>query len=62
MNWLWFVGAGVVWLASLACIVGTIGGLATGKTGVRTAGFWTGVAFHGGTAILALWLLVMGLR
>jgi len=61
MSWLWFTGAAIVWLASAACIIGTIWELATGKADLRKGDFWGGVAFHGVTAILALWLLLKGL-
>ena len=57
MNWGWLIAAIVVWLASAACIIGTLYELAAGKAKVRKGDFWGGVAFHGATAILALWLL-----
>ncbi len=62
MNWLWFAGAGIVWVLSAACIIGTLYEVAVGKTTTRRgADFWGAVVFHGGTAVLALWLLLKGL-
>ena len=65
MKWGWLIGAIVVWLASAGCIIGTIVELAQGKPKSRAKGkkaeFWGGVAFHGATAILALWLLLKAL-
>ncbi|MFC1836367.1 hypothetical protein ACFL2Q_16870 [Thermodesulfobacteriota bacterium] len=61
MSWEWLIGAVVVWLVSAACIIGTMYELAVGKTDLRKGDFWGGVAFHGATAILALWLFLMAL-
>ena len=61
MSWLWLSGAVVVWLLSAACIIGTIIEAAMGKKVFRRADLWGGVAFHGLTAVLALWLLLKGL-
>ncbi len=61
MKWLWLAGATVVGLASLACAIGTVVEFYTGKGDLKKADFWGGVAFHGVTAILALWLLLKGL-
>ena len=61
MSWGWFIGAVIVWLASAACIIGTLYELAVGKAHLRKGDFWGGVAFHGATAILALWLLLKAL-
>ena len=63
MKWGWFIAAIVVWLASAGCIIGTIAELARGrpKGKCKKAEFWGGVAFHGGTAILALWFLLKAL-
>ncbi len=61
MNWLWWIGAIVVWLASAICIIGTLCGLFVGKEKATKGGFWGGVAFHGVTAIIALWLLMKAL-
>jgi hypothetical protein len=58
MSWWWLIGAVIVWLASAACIIGTIWELAVGKNDLRKANFWGGVAFHGVTAIIALWLFL----
>ncbi len=61
MSWLWILAAVVVWLLSAICIIGTICEAAMGKKIFRKADTWGGVAFHGITAILALWLLMKGL-
>ena len=61
MNWGWLIGAVVVWLASAACIIGTIWELTTGKNDLKKANFWGGVGFHGATAIIALWLFLKAL-
>jgi len=65
--WYWWVLAFITWLASAACIISTILDLKAGKVsprGPKPEDFWGAVAFHGATAILALWLLgkaIMGL-
>jgi len=46
---------------SAGCIIGTIWEIAVGKADLRKGDFWGGVAFHGSTAILALWLLLKAL-
>ena len=61
MKWGWFIAAIVVWLLSAACIIGTLVELARGKPKGKKAEFWGGIAFHGATAILALWFLVKAL-
>ena len=62
MKWLWFVGAGITWIASAGCIFGTLYELGKGKAKARKpVEFWGAVVFHGATAILALWLLIKGL-
>jgi len=61
MSWGWLIGAVVVWLASAICIIGTMYELAVGKSDLGKWDFWGGVAFHGVTAILALWLLLKAL-
>ena len=58
MIWFWSIAALIVWLLSAACIIGTICELAMGKDILRKADTWGGIAFHGTTAILALWLLL----
>jgi len=58
MSWIWLVLAIIVWLASAACIIGTIYEMCTGKANLKKADFWGGIAFHGTTAILALWLFL----
>ena len=58
--WYWWVLTIIVWLASAVCIISTMVELKQGKTGPKgpKAGeFWGAIAFHGSTAILALWLL-----
>ena len=62
MSWGWLIGAVVVWLASAGCIIGTMCELAAGKGKVRKAEFWGGVAFHGVTAIAALWMFLKAIR
>lgn len=62
MSWLWLAAAAIVWVLSAVCIIGTIYDLAVGKASPRQGEFWGGVAFHGVTAILALWLLLKGLN
>lgn len=62
MNWVWLIAATVVWIASAACIIGTIYELAAGKGKVKKPDFWGGVAFHGVTAVAALWLLLKALE
>jgi len=54
----WWIGAIVVWLASAACIIGTIFEIVTGKKRPFEPENLGAYAFHGATAILALWLLV----
>ena len=44
MKWWWLIAAAVVWLASAACIVGTIREVAIGKTDLRKGDFWKDVA------------------
>ncbi len=62
MKWVWYIAAAVVWLLSAVCIIGTICELAAGKPKARRPGdFWGGVAFHGASAIAALWLLLKAL-
>jgi len=61
MKWVWWIAAIVVWLASAACIIGTLCELAAGKDKIKRPDFWGGVAFHGVTAIAALWLLMKAL-
>ena len=61
MSWGWLVAAIIVWLLSAVCIIGTIWETAAGKRKGGNAEFWGGVAFHGATAILALWLLLKAL-
>ena len=61
MSWGWLSLAIVVWLMSAGCIIGTIWEIAVGKADLRKGDFWGGVAFHGSTAILALWLLLKAL-
>ena len=62
MKWVWYIGAAVVWLASASCIIGTICELAAGKAKARRkCDFWGAVAFHGVSAIAALWLLLKAL-
>ena len=55
--WYWWVLGIVVWLASAACIIGTMIELKWAGKGWGTVDFWGAVAFHGATAILALWLV-----
>jgi hypothetical protein len=63
MKWGWFVAAIVVWLPSAACIIGTLVEVAMAKTDLKRkpANFWGGIAFHGATAVLALWLFLKAL-
>ena len=62
MNWWWFTAAMVVWLASAACIIGSLCELATGKAKIAKGDFWGGVGFHAVTAIAALWLLMKAIN
>lgn len=55
--WYWWVSGIVVWLASAACIIGTLVETRTKPSGWGTWDFWGAVGFHGATAILALWLI-----
>jgi len=58
--WYWWVTGIAVWLASAACILSTIFELKAGKVspvGKKAEDFWGAVAFHGVTAVLALWLV-----
>jgi len=57
----WLVAALAVWVASAACIVGTIYECAAGRADLKKPDVWGGIAFHGATAILALWLLLKAL-
>ena len=61
MSWGWLVATVIVWLASAACIIGTIYEVAAGKANLQKGDFWGGVVFHGATAILALWLFLKAL-
>jgi succinate-acetate transporter protein len=61
MSWGWLAIAVVVWLLSAACIIGTLWELFAGKGDLRKGDFWGGVAFHGVTALVALWLLLKAL-
>jgi len=61
MSWAWLIAAVVVWLLSAACIISTMYEVGTGKSNLRKGDFWGAVVFHGGTAILALWLLLKAL-
>ena len=58
MKWAWFIPALIVWLLSAICIIGTIYELYIGKANLKKPDFWGGIAFHGSTAILALWLFL----
>lgn len=62
MNWLWLIGAIIVWLASAACIIGTLYELSAGKAKAKGANFWGGVAFHAVTAVAALWMFLRAIR
>lgn len=58
--WYWWILAILVWLISAVCIISTIIEHKKGKTGPagpKAGEYWGAVAFHGSTAILALWLL-----
>jgi hypothetical protein len=57
----WWIGAFLVWLASAACIIGTIVEIVSGKKRPFEAENLGAYLFHGSTAILALWLLVKAL-
>ena len=61
MSWAWMIPAVLVWLMSALCIIGTMYEAAVGKSDFRKGDFWGGVAFHGSTAILALWLFLKAL-
>lgn len=61
MSWGWLTAAVIVWLLSAACIIGTIYELFVGKADLKRGDFWGGIAFHGATAVLALWLLLKAL-
>ena len=61
MSWAWLIAAVIVWLLSAACIISTMYEVGVGKSDIRKGGFWGGVIFHGGTAILVLWLLLKAL-
>jgi len=58
----WWIATIVVWLLSAVCIIGTIVEVATGKSRPFKPENWGGFAFHGATAILALWLLTKALQ
>jgi hypothetical protein len=58
--WYWWAVTIVTWLLSAACIISTITDARNGKSGPsgpKAAEYWGAVAFHGVTAILALWFL-----
>jgi len=57
----WWIGAIVVWLASAVCIIGTIVEIAIGKKRAFEPENLGAYAFHGVTAILALWMLMKAL-
>jgi hypothetical protein len=62
--WYWWVSGILCWLMSAACIISTIVELKMGKVsprGPKAVDFWGAVAFHGITAILALWLIAKAL-
>ena len=57
----WWIGAIVVWLASAVCIIGTIVEIAIGKKRAFEPENFGAYAFHGITAVLALWMLMKAL-
>ena len=61
MSWGWLIAAIITWILSAACIIGTIYEFSVGKAKMKGANFWGGIAFHGVTAILALWFLLKAL-
>jgi len=61
MKWGWLIASIIVWLMSMCCILGTIYEFAAGKAKMKGVNFWGGIAFHGATAILAVWLLLKAL-
>ena len=61
MSWGWLIAAIIFGLMSAACIFGTIYEFATGKAKMKGINFWGGIAFHGVTALLAVWFLLKAL-
>jgi hypothetical protein len=57
----WWIGAIVIWLASAGCIIATIVEIAIGKKRAFEGENLGAYAFHGITAILALWMLTKAL-
>lgn len=53
----WWIAAIVTWLASAGCIIGTCYEIISGKKRILAGENIGAYAFHGGTAILALWFL-----
>ncbi|MDD5382203.1 MAG: hypothetical protein PHH60_00915 [Candidatus Margulisbacteria bacterium] len=57
----WLIGSLVALVLSLGCGISTAHELSTGKTKFTSAEFWGAVVFHGGMAILAVWLFFKGM-
>ena len=60
MSWGWLTAGVIVWLLSAGCIIGTIVEIAQGKKGKGPSRgeFWGATAFHGITAVVALWMIL----
>jgi hypothetical protein len=56
MNW-WLISAIIVLIASLACALSTAYEISKGKQ-LKPADIWGTAVFHGGTALLGIWLLL----
>ena len=57
----WWIATIVVWLVSAICIIATMVEVGIGKSRPYKPENLGAVAFHGATAILALWLLTKAL-
>lgn len=61
MRWGWLIPAVIVWLLSAICIIGTVIETAIGRKRSSKADLYGAIAFHGVTAIVALWLFLKAL-
>jgi hypothetical protein len=53
----WWIASVLVWLISAACIISTMWEVTTGRKKLWDSENLGAYFFHGGTAILALWLV-----
>lgn len=61
MNW-WIISSIIVFLFSIICAGYTAFEIRSGKLDPKSNGFWGSIAVHAITAIIAIVLLVIGLK